>query len=53
MDCETKGGMLDRISREIHMEGNLTEDQMMRLREIAKRCPVHRTLTSEISIVDV
>jgi putative redox protein len=51
-DCETKEGKLDRIWREIQLEGNLTEEQQVRLREIAKRCPVHRTLTSEISIVD-
>ena len=50
--CETREGKLDRIWRQIHLEGNLTTDQIVRLRDIAKRCPVHRTLTSEISIVD-
>src|SRR5262249_6326530 len=52
-ECDTKEGKLDRIWREISMEGDLTEEQSARLREIAKRCPVHRTLTSEISIVDL
>jgi putative redox protein len=52
-DCMTKEGKLDRIRREIHLEGNLTAEQETRLREIAKRCPVHRTLTSEIKIEDV
>lgn len=52
-DCETKDGKLDRIWREIVLEGNLTDQQLDRLHDIAKRCPVHRTLTSEISIVDV
>jgi putative redox protein len=52
-ECETKEGKIDRITREIKLEGNLTEEQQSRLREIAKRCPVHRTLTSEVSIVDV
>ena len=49
-DCETKEGMLDRIEREIALSGALSEEQRTRLREIADRCPVHRTLTSEISI---
>ncbi len=50
--CETKEGKLDRIWREIRLEGQLTQEQQKRLREIAMRCPVHRTLTSEISIVE-
>ena len=49
-ECETGEGMLDRIEREISLGGDLTEDQRGRLREIAERCPVHRTLTSEINI---
>ena len=49
-DCETKEGMLDRIEREIVLSGSLSEDQRSRLLEIANRCPVHRTLTSEIKI---
>ncbi len=49
-DCETKQGMLARIEREIALAGSLTEEQRARLLEIANRCPVHRTLTSEIKI---
>ena len=49
-DCETKEGMLDEISSEIHMVGDLDETQRKRLMEIATRCPVHRTLSSEIKI---
>ena len=49
-ECETKEGMLDRIEREIALSGPLGEEQRQRLLEIAERCPVHRTLTSEISI---
>ena len=49
-DCETKEGMLDVIEREISLSGKLSEDQRGRLRDIADRCPVHRTLTSEIKI---
>ncbi len=49
-DCETKEGMLDRIERDIQLTGTLTEDQRGKLLEISNRCPVHRTLTSEIKI---
>ena len=49
-DCETREGMLDRIERDIHFVGQLTEEQRSRLLEIANKCPVHRTLTSEIDI---
>lgn len=48
--CETKEGMLDRIERSITFEGPLDADQRKRLLEIADKCPVHRTLTSEIDI---
>ncbi|MDB5578930.1 MAG: osmotically inducible protein [Bradyrhizobium sp.] len=50
-ECETKAGMLDQIDRVISMEGNLDAEQRERLMEIADKCPVHRTLTSEILIV--
>lgn len=49
-DCETKEGMLDRIERDIQFFGPLTPEQRSRLLEIANKCPVHRTLTSEINI---
>ena len=49
-DCETKEGKVDRIEREIHLDGSLTEEQRAKLMEIADRCPVHQTLTSEINI---
>jgi uncharacterized OsmC-like protein/alpha/beta superfamily hydrolase len=48
--CETKEGMLDRIDRIINLEGELDAEQRKRLLEIADKCPVHRTLTSEIDI---
>lgn len=50
-DCETKVGMLDQIDRVIAMEGNLNTEQRQKLMEIADKCPVHRTLTSEVHIV--
>jgi putative redox protein len=49
-ECETREGRLDRIEREIALEGQLGEDQRRRLLEIAERCPVHRTLVSEVNI---
>jgi uncharacterized OsmC-like protein/pimeloyl-ACP methyl ester carboxylesterase len=50
-ECETKAGMLDQIERVIAMEGALDAEQRTKLMEIADKCPVHRTLTSEIHIV--
>ena len=50
-DCETKEGMISKIDRVITMDGNLDAEQRARLMEIADKCPVHRTLTSEIKIV--
>ena len=49
-DCETKEGMLDRIERAITLDGDLDAEQRTRLMEIADKCPVHRTLESEINI---
>ena len=48
--CETKEGKIDRIERAIVLTGTLDADQRRRLMEIADKCPVHRTLTSEIDI---
>ena len=50
-ECETKAGMLDQIDRVISMEGALDAEQRKRLMEIADKCPVHRTLTSEVRIL--
>src|SRR5258705_13290552 len=49
-ECETRDGMLDRIDTDIALTGTLTAEQRARLLEIAQKCPVHRTLMSEISI---
>jgi uncharacterized OsmC-like protein len=49
-DCLTKEGMLDRIELQIELKGEITEEQHKLLMEAAARCPVHRTLTSEIDI---
>jgi putative redox protein len=50
-ECETKVGMLDQIDRIIAIEGDLDAEQRKRLMEIADKCPVHRTLTSEVRIL--
>lgn len=50
-ECETKAGMLDQIDRVIAMEGPLDAEQRKKLMEIADKCPVHRTLTSEVRIL--
>ena len=49
-DCETKEGKIDEITREITLPGPLDEEQRTRLLEIADRCPVHRSLHSEIKV---
>ena len=49
-DCETREGKLDQIESELTLSGTLTEEQRAKLLEIAGKCPVHRTLTSEIKI---
>jgi len=49
-ECETKEGMLDRIDIEVELAGSLSAEQHDKLMEIAAKCPVHRTLTSEIDL---
>jgi putative redox protein len=49
-DCETDKGLLSQITRDIHLEGELDDEQRLQLMGIADRCPVHRTLTSEIVV---
>jgi putative redox protein len=49
-ECETKEGRIDRIEKVIELVGPLDDAQRQRLLQIAERCPVHRTLVSEILI---
>lgn len=52
-ECETKGdAFIQRIERTVEIEGDLSAEQHARLQEIAHKCPVHRTLTSEIVIAE-
>jgi putative redox protein len=50
--CMTKEGKISRIERYISLTGPLTDEQKAQLLKIAERCPVHQTLTSEVSIID-
>ena len=49
-DCETVVGLIDHIERLLQFDGDLDEEQRQRLGEIADKCPVHRTLHSEIIV---
>ena len=49
-DCATHTGRLDHVDRTIQLTGALDDDQRRRLLEIADRCPVHRTLHSEVDV---
>jgi uncharacterized OsmC-like protein len=49
-ECETREGLIDHIERVISLEGDLDPEQRARLMEIADKCPVHRTLKSEVDI---
>ena len=56
-DCQecthTTEGFVHRIERSVTFEGNLSEEQHLRLEEISHKCPVHKTLTSEIVITEL
>ena len=54
IECtRTTEGYVHRIQRAVSFEGELTEEQRARLQEIAHKCPVHKTLTSEIVITEL
>ena len=53
-ECErSTEGFVHRIERSVTVEGNLTGEQQARLKEIAHKCPVHKTLTSEIVVAEM
>ena len=49
-ECTRTEGKVDRIERTIEIEGPLSDEQRARLIEIAKKCPVCRTLSTEINV---
>ncbi|VAW21071.1 Bll2902 protein [hydrothermal vent metagenome] len=49
-DCENKSSRIDRIKTEISISGQMSEQERKKVFEIAERCPVHRTITSDIII---
>jgi putative redox protein len=49
-DCETREGKITQIDSQLTFSGLLSDEQRAKLLEIAGKCPVHRTLTSEIKI---
>lgn len=53
VECETKEGKIDHINVEIELSGDLTDEQRKSMIDISKKCPVHKTLTSEIKIYTV
>jgi putative redox protein len=53
MECKSQEGYIHHIERSVTLEGDLTEEQRSRLQEIAHKCPVHKTLSSEIVIQDL
>ena len=56
-DCQEcvqdKEGFIHRIERSVILKGPLSDEQRARLQEISHKCPVHKTLTSEIVITDM
>ena len=48
--CESSKQRVDQIKRQIEIKGNLSTEQRQKLIEIADKCPVHRTLESEVKI---
>lgn len=50
VDCDDPSAMVDKIEKELIVKGDLTDEQIDRLLEISKKCPVYRTLIDELEI---
>lgn len=50
-ECEGREGEVERIIVRLKIEGDLTDEQRTRLREIAQKCPVHKTLVGKPTIL--
>ena len=53
IDCMTTSGYIHRFTVEIRLLGDLNEEQRQQLMKVAKKCPVAKTLGSEIKIDEV
>ena len=54
IDCVVRDDtLLDRVETNVELSGALTPEQERKLMEVAHKCPVHRTLKSQISIQEV
>jgi len=51
-DCESPGSLIEIIRRNIRLEGDLTGEQRKKLAEIARKCPVHKTLATAPQVLD-
>jgi putative redox protein len=45
-------GMIDRITSHVRIAGTFDEEQRKRLTQIVGRCPVHKTLTNPVDLID-
>jgi putative redox protein len=52
-DCLTTSGYIHRFDVKLRLRGNLTPEQRTKLGDVARRCPVYKTLQSEIRINEV
>ncbi|MCH8547223.1 MAG: OsmC family protein, partial [Balneolaceae bacterium] len=52
-DCDDPKAKVDHIEKEIILKGDLSDEQRERLLEISKKCPVHKTMSSEIRIESI
>lgn len=52
VNCEDPRAMVDQITRRITLEGELDAAQVSRLGEIAKKCPVHKSLVAGLRVRD-
>jgi putative redox protein len=52
LTCEKTSGKIDRFNRDVSVRGDLDEEQRQLLLKIADRCPVHKTLENEITVVN-
>ena len=51
-ECEETEGYVERIKAHVHVEGDLDDEQQARLKEIATRCPVRKTLLNGLKVVE-